>query len=416
MKQRPYGVLGRSLGHSYTPVIYRDLAGLDYRTFEREPEEVASFLAGDSWEGINVTIPYKRDVMPYLDDVSPIARRLGNVNTITRLPDGRLRGDNTDYYGFRVLIQSMEIDLAGKTALVFGGDGGAGSTCCTVLSDLGMEVHPVARAGAVTYDDLGRWGHAAVAVNCTPVGMYPACPASVCSLDALSGLEGLIDIVYNPARTDLMMQAERRGIPCAGGLLMLVAQAARAVELYTGEVISHERMLEVTRHLASAEENIVLIGMPGSGKTQVARSISELTGRPHIDTDHVIAERHAMTCEDFINKHGEAAFREEETRVLQETASKSGTVISCGGGVVERTANYELLHQNSRIVMLDRPLAELSVDGRPLSKREGVEQLAARRMHAYRTWADIVVDVQGTAADTARDVLSKLERTACSHR
>ena len=416
MKQRPYGVLGRSLGHSYTPVIYRELAGLDYRTFEREPEEVASFLAGDSWEGINVTIPYKRDVMPYLDDVSPIARRLGNVNTITRLPDGRLRGDNTDYYGFRVLIQSMEIDLAGKTALVFGGDGGAGSTCCTVLSDLGMEVHPVARAGAVTYDDLGRWGHAAVAVNCTPVGMYPACPASVCSLDALSGLEGLIDIVYNPARTDLMMQAERRGIPCAGGLLMLVAQAARAVELYTGEVISHERMLEVTRHLASAEENIVLIGMPGSGKTQVARSISELTGRPHIDTDHVIAERHAMTCEDFINKHGEAAFREEETRVLQETASKSGTVISCGGGVVERTANYELLHQNSRIVMLDRPLAELSVDGRPLSKREGVEQLAARRMHAYRTWADIVVDVQGTAADTARDVLSKLERTACSHR
>ena len=416
MKQRPYGVLGRSLGHSYTPVIYRELASLDYRTFEREPEEVASFLAGDSWEGINVTIPYKRDVMPYLDDVSPIARRLGNVNTITRLPDGRLRGDNTDYYGFRVLIQSMEIDLAGKTALVFGGDGGAGSTCCTVLSDLGMEVHPVARAGAVTYDDLGRWGHAAVAVNCTPVGMYPACPASVCSLDALSGLEGLIDIVYNPARTDLMMQAERRGIPCAGGLLMLVAQAARAVELYTGEVISHERMLEVTRHLASAEENIVLIGMPGSGKTQVARSISELTGRPHIDTDHVIAERHAMTCEDFINKHGEAAFREEETRVLQETASKSGTVISCGGGVVERTANYELLHQNSRIVMLDRPLAELSVDGRPLSKREGVEQLAARRMHAYRTWADIVVDVQGTAADTARDVLSKLERAAYPNR
>ncbi|WP_229056306.1 shikimate kinase [Collinsella sp. D33t1_170424_A12] len=416
MKQRPYGVLGRSLGHSYTPVIYRELAGLDYRTFEREPEEVASFLAGDSWEGINVTIPYKRDVMPYLDDVSPIARRLGNVNTITRLPDGRLRGDNTDYYGFRVLIQSMEIDLAGKTALVFGGDGGAGSTCCTVLSDLGMEVHPVARAGAVTYDDLGRWGHAAVAVNCTPVGMYPACPASVCSLDALSGLEGLIDIVYNPARTDLMMQAERRGIPCAGGLLMLVAQAARAVELYTGEVISHERMLEVTRHLASAEENIVLIGMPGSGKTQVARSISELTGRPHIDTDHVIAERHAMTCEDFINKHGEAAFREEETRVLQETASKSGTVISCGGGVVERTANYELLHQNSRIVMLDRPLAELSVDGRPLSKREGVEQLAARRMHAYRTWADIVVDAQGTAADTARDVLSKLERAAYPNR
>ena len=173
MQNRPYGVLGRVLGHSYTPAIYRELAGLDYRKFEREPDEVEAFLASDAWEGVNVTIPYKRTVMPYLDEISPIARRLGNVNTITRMDDGRLRGDNTDYYGFKVLVQSMDIDLDGKVALVFGGDGGAGSTCCTVLEDLGMEVHPVGRTGAVTYEGLDAWKHAALAVNCTPVGMYP---------------------------------------------------------------------------------------------------------------------------------------------------------------------------------------------------------------------------------------------------
>lgn len=412
MQNRPYGVLGRVLGHSYTPAIYRELAGLDYRKFEREPDEVEAFLASDAWEGVNVTIPYKRTVMPYLDEISPIARRLGNVNTITRMDDGRLRGDNTDYYGFKVLVQSMDIDLDGKVALVFGGDGGAGSTCCTVLEDLGMEVHPVGRTGAVTYEGLDACQHAALAVNCTPVGMYPRCPESVCDLDALTGLEGLVDIVYNPARTGLMLQAERRGIRCAGGLLMLVAQAAEAVEHYTGRRVDMKRIEEVTRELSESEQNIALIGMPGSGKTRVGEQIARLTGRRHVDIDRQLEEKLGMTCADYIVARGEEAFRDQEAEILRSISGGSGQVISCGGGIVMRSGNYDLLHQNSRIVMLDRPLQELARKGRPITARDGIEHLAAIRMPLYRAWSDITVPSQVDAEHTAQLALSLLDRDA----
>ncbi len=412
MQNRPYGVLGRVLGHSYTPAIYRELAGLDYRKFEREPDEVEAFLASDDWEGVNVTIPYKRTVMPYLDEISPIARRLGNVNTITRMDDGRLRGDNTDYYGFKVLVQSMDIDLDGKVALVFGGDGGAGSTCCTVLEDLGMEVHPVGRTGTVTYEGLDAWQHAALAVNCTPVGMYPRCPESVCDLDVLTGLEGLVDIVYNPARTGLMLQAERRGIRCAGGLLMLVAQAAEAVERYTGRRVDMKRIEEVTRGLSESEQNIALIGMPGSGKTRVGEQIARLTGRRHVDIDRQLEEKLGTTCADYIVAWGEEAFRDQEAEILRSISGGSGQVISCGGGIVMRSGNYDLLHQNSRIIMLDRPLQELARKGRPITARDGIDRLAAIRMPLYRAWSDITVPSQVNAEHTARLALSLLDREA----
>lgn len=401
---RPYGVLGRVLGHSYTPQIYRMLADIDYRKFEREPSELEGFLRGGEWEGVNVTIPYKRAVLPYLDELSDTARRLGNVNTITRLPSGGLRGDNTDYYGFKVLAQSVGVELAGKCALVFGGDGGAGSTCMQVLADLGMDARAVGRSGKITYDDLGAWSHAALVVNCTPVGMYPACPDSVCSLDALTELEAVIDIVYNPARTGLMLQAEQRGIPAAGGLLMLVAQAAQAVERYTGQAISLERIHEVTAELSRANENIALIGMPGSGKTRVGERLSEIVGREHVDIDHELERRLGRPCADFIVEHGEDEFRREETRALKDIAARSGLVISCGGGIVTRPQNFDLLHQNSTIVMLDRPLDELSRKNRPITARDGVQKLADERMPLYRSWSDIIVRSRESAAATAREV------------
>ena len=258
---------------------------------------------------MNATIPYKRTVMPYLDELSDIAQRLGNVNTITRLPDGRLRGDNTDYYGFQVLVESVGVDLRGKHALVFGGDGGAGSTCMTVLGDLGAIPHAVGRSGDITYDDLDAWSHAALAVNCTPVGMYPDCPASVCGLESLTDLEAFVDIVYNPARTSMMMDAEERGIPTAGGLLMLVAQAAQAVERYVGETVSMDRIMQVTDELSRSVENIALIGMPGCGKTRVGERLAELGGREHIDIDREFDRRHGMPAPGFILSNGEDAFR-----------------------------------------------------------------------------------------------------------
>lgn len=408
MSERPYGVLGRVLGHSYTPKIYNMLAGLDYVRFEREPDQVEAFLKGDEWQGVNATIPYKRTVMPYLDELSDIAQRLGNVNTITRLPDGRLRGDNTDYYGFQVLVESVGVDLRGKHALVFGGDGGAGSTCMTVLGDLGAIPHAVGRSGDVTYDDLDAWSHAALAVNCTPVGMYPDCPASVCGLESLTDLEAFVDIVYNPARTSMMMDAEERGIPTAGGLLMLVAQAAQAVERYVGETVSMDRIMQVTDELSRSVENIALIGMPGCGKTRVGERLAELGGREHIDIDREFDRRHGMPAPDFILSNGEDAFREAETEIIADVAKRSSLVISCGGGVVERQANYRLLHQNSRIVMLDRPLDELSTRNRPITAQKGIGRLAETRLPRYRAWADAIITSRESPLATATEVARSL--------
>ncbi len=408
MSERPYGVLGRVLGHSYTPKIYNMLAGLDYVRFEREPDQVEAFLKGDEWQGVNATIPYKRTVMPYLDELSDIAQRLGNVNTITRLPDGRLRGDNTDYYGFQVLVESVGVDLRGKHALVFGGDGGAGSTCMTVLGDLGAIPHAVGRSGDVTYDDLDAWSHAALAVNCTPVGMYPDCPASVCGLESLTDLEAFVDIVYNPARTSMMMDAEERGIPTAGGLLMLVAQAAQAVERYVGETVSMDRIMQVTDELSRSVENIALIGMPGCGKTRVGERLAELGGREHIDIDREFDRRHGMPAPGFILSNGEDAFREAESEIIADVAKRSGLVISCGGGVVERQANYRLLHQNSRIVMLDRPLDELSTRNRPITAQKGIGRLAETRLPRYRAWADAIITSRESPLATATEVARSL--------
>ena len=414
MAGRPYGVLGRVLGHSYTPAIYRELAGLDYRKFEREPGELEDFLAGSEWEGVNVTIPYKQAVLPYLDELTPMAARMGNVNTITRLADGRLRGDNTDYYGFRVLAESLGLDLAGKRALVFG-HGGAGSTCAMVLGDLGMDVTFVGREereedpGALTYDELHEKAtDAALAVNCTPVGMWPKCPASVYDLAELPALAGLIDIVYNPARTGLMLQAEKLGLPHAGGLLMLVAQAAQAVERYTGKVVDMARIEQVTRELSEREQNIVLIGMPGCGKTRVGEQLAALTGREQVDIDHEMEARTGLSCPEAIATQGEEAFRDLETRVLHDVASRSGRIVSCGGGVVMRPENYELLHQNGIIVMLNRPLSDLARKNRPITARMGVEALAQLRMPTYRSWADLIIDSRDCAANTAKAIFEAL--------
>ena len=431
---RPYGVLGEKLGHSYTPTIYRELAGMDYRRFERAPEEVGAFMRGDEWEGVNATIPYKRTVLPYLDEISPEAARLGNVNTVVRLANGRLRGHNTDYFGFKTLVESAGADLAGKKALVLGGDGGAGTTCMTVLADLGMEPVSVSRdpaaaaqrrtAGApagspladvpiIGYGDLAAHADAALVVNCTPVGMFPRCPASPLSEDrfellAAGGLEAVVDIVYNPARTGLMLMAEKRGVPCAGGLLMLVAQAAEAVRCYTGRDVAPERITELTQSLSAAEQNIALIGMPGCGKTRVGEQLAKLTGRTHVDVDHELERQLGSTCQEFITTQGEDAFRREETRALSEVAAKSGQVVSCGGGVVTVPANYDLLHQNSFIVMLDRPIDELPVHGRPITARDGIAMLAAKRMHLYRTWADLVIRSRENAHATARALAEAL--------
>lgn len=417
--QRTYGVVGRTLGHSYTPAIYRMLADIDYVRFECEPDELESFIAEGTWAGVNVTIPYKRAVIPYLDELSDVARRLGNVNTITRLTDGRLRGDNTDYFGFQYMIQTLPIDITGMTALVLGGSGGAGTTAMTVLRDMGAHPISVGRTGAVTYDMLDAYHHAELLVNCTPVGMYPACPAAPCDLDALTSLRAVADIVYNPARTSLLMEAERRGIPTVGGLTMLVAQAAQACERYFGTTVDPDRIDAVTAAISSHTLNIALIGMPGSGKSHVGKALACQLERPFTDIDEAFEQKTGSSCAEFIENLGENAFRREETACLRTAAACSGAVISCGGGVVEREENYALLHQNSLIIMLDRPLEALSRKGRPITARDGIEQLASRRLPRFQAWADLVCPVLDTPEHTAAhiaELLSGLQKTSSQDR
>ncbi len=277
-----------------------------------------------------------------------------------------------------------------------------------VLGDLGATVVPVGRSSEVNYGNITQQSDAALLVNCTPAGMFPHCPDAPCTLEGLDALEGVIDIVYNPARTGLMLEAERRGIPCIGGLLMLVAQAAQAVERYTGQVTPRERILDVTERLSRREQNIALIGMPGSGKTRVGEQIALLTGREHIDLDRALEDPLGMPCADYIVERGEAAFREQETAALADISKRSGLVLSTGGGVVTRDENYPLLHQNSQIVMLNRKLDELAHKGRPITARDGIDKLAEQRMPRYRAWADCIIDSRDSAANTAAAVLDTL--------
>lgn len=397
-----YGLLGRTLGHSYSPRIHAALGDYEYRLFEKEPEEVADFLRSDAFAGINVTIPYKEIVMPLCDELSDAARKIGSVNTIVRRADGTLYGDNTDYYGFRYLLDCSGIRVTDRKVLVLG-SGGASKTACTVLKDLGAaEVITISRKGENTYDNLQKHYDAHVIVNTTPVGMYPHCPAAPIDLEPFArtgelregradGLLGVVDVVYNPVRTGLMLQAEKLGIPHVSGLAMLVAQAKAASELFQDKKIPSEALEGITRQIAADEANIVLIGMPSGGKSTIGSMLAERLGRTFVDVDDHIPEAAGKAIQDIFAEDGEDAFREIETRVTNEICMRSGQVVACGGGVVTKARNYDLLHQNGAIVLLERPAELLVTDGRPMSIQKGVSRLMRERGHIYDAWADVSV-------------------------
>ncbi len=408
-----FGLLGRRLGHSWSPRIHSLLGSSPYGLFEREPDEVEGFLREGPWRGINVTIPYKREALALADEASDTCRRVGAANTLIRRDDGSIYADNTDVRGFRWLLERFcarafdaepEAVLAGREALVLG-SGGASVALRAVLEAAGMSVAIISRRGPEGYDTLlERHGDAALVVNATPVGMYPACPASPLAetvLAGLSGLRGVIDIIYNPARTGLILRAERLGLPVAGGLAMLVGQAFASSELFQGKGLS-EDLLELTLGTLEREtRDIFFIGMPGCGKTGCARRLAHLVGRPFVDLDDAFTVECGISPADYIVEHGEAAFRKVETERLAETAKGTGLVVACGGGVVERPENLDLLRENGYVVFLERPLEELARDGRPITAAHGVEALAARRMGWYREWADLEIACTGTAEGDA---------------
>lgn len=401
------GLLGRTLGHSYSPRIHRELGDYEYRLYETEPEALEAFLLRGDWDGLNVTIPYKKAVVPYCAALSDTARALGSVNTLVRRADGSLYGDNTDFGGFESLVLSSGIPVAGQKALVLG-SGGASVTVCAVLRKLGAAVTVVSRHGPDNYENLEKHRDAGILANTTPVGMYPNCGVSPVDLSRFPACRGVFDVVYNPARTALLLQAESLGIPHAGGLHMLVAQARRSSERFTGRAVPDAELARIEKLLLDEMQNVILIGMPGCGKTTVGRALAKLLGRPFADADAELVRAVGTDIPAYFREHGEAAFRERETEVLRQLGQRSGLVIATGGGCVTREENYPLLHQNGRIVWLRRELSQLPTAGRPVSQANSPDELWRARRPLYERFSDLTADAGASVRETAEHIREAL--------
>lgn len=402
------GLLGRKLSHSYSPRIHSMLGCYSYTLFEKEPEELETFLRQEDFSGINVTIPYKKAVIPFLDELSPAARKMGCVNTIVRRADGTLCGHNTDCFGFLSMVQRTGLSLAGKKALVLG-SGGASAMAVQVLQDLGAHTTVISRTGENTYAHLEKHADASLIVNTTPVGMYPANGESPLCLDIFPNLEGVLDLIYNPARTRLLMDAENRGILRENGLWMLVAQAKESAEWFTGRNIDDSVISVIHQALSAQMQNLILVGMPGCGKSTIGPLLAQASGKTFRDSDERIVSLAGKPIPQIFAEDGEEAFRRWETAALEQLGRESGLVIATGGGCVTRERNYPLLHQNGIIVWLKRELDQLPTQGRPLSQCQSLSRMYEARAPLYRSFADIISDNSGSAEAAAQAILAQLE-------
>jgi shikimate dehydrogenase len=397
-----YGLIGAKLGHSYSKLIHERLYGCDYRLIELEPEALEPFIRAREYAGLNVTIPYKQAVIPFCDRLTDEAKRIGAVNTLYFDDRGALTGDNTDHYGMRRMLEGF--DLRGKEVIVLGASGGTGRTAACALSDLGARVLPLSRGASGGYEEA--YGiRADFLLNATPVGMYPE--ISACPVDParIPGLTGVADVIYNPARTMLLQRAEAAGLKTRGGLAMLVHQAAGSARRFLGEAVDAARVEETLTALARETRSIALVGMPGSGKSTVARCVARKLGREVFDTDRMIESRHGPIPEIFA-KEGEARFRALEAEAVKEASLARGAVIATGGGAVLSAENRALLRANAFVVQLERPLSELATGGRPLSTGvEALEKLYEARSPLYRAARDAAVQLRSAPEETAAEVI-----------
>lgn len=410
-----YGLIGEKLGHSFSKLIHEELADYTYDIKELSSDQVEAFIKRKEFNAINVTIPYKQVVMPFLDEISTQAQAIGAVNTVVRKGE-KLYGYNTDFFGMRALIQRAGIEISGKKVLI-AGRGGTSHTARAVAADLGAkEVIVASRSGkdGVTYA-AARLEHtdAQIIINTTPCGMYPNVDDAVIDLSDYPAAEGLVDVVYNPLRTKLVMTALERGIPAVGGLYMLVAQAAYAVEFFLDTKVPEVEVERVYNELYTSKENIVLIGMPGCGKSTIGEGLAKQLNRPFVDTDQMITERYGKTPSEIIRKEGEPAFREMESAVIREqVAPMTGSIIATGGGAILRDENVRFLKLNGKTVFLDRSLDLLAVTfDRPLSSdRELLEKRYHERYPRYLKAADLVLSADERPTVLCKKIIKELQK------
>ena len=402
-----YGLLGEKLGHSFSPQLHRALAGYDYWLLPTPREEVEELCRRRDVRGLNVTIPYKQTVIPLCDEIDPRASAIGAVNTVVNR-GGRLTGYNTDIDGLIYLAKRAGVDMAGKKVVILG-SGGTSRTAQAAARELGAaEIVVVSRRGEDNYETLPRHADAGVLINTTPVGMYPGCGVAPVEISLFPRLTGVLDVVYNPLRTALLMEAEARGIPASCGLPMLAAQAWRAAELFTGEDIPESRLEAAHADLLRQVRNVVLIGMPGCGKSTVGRALARRLGKEFLDLDQLVVEEARKSIPAIFAQEGEEAFRAMESRIVRRAGGRTGCVISTGGGVVTRRENYAPLHQNGVIVHLTRSLDLLPRAGRPVSQRTDPAALWRQREGLYRAFADVEADNNGPLEATLEQIEKEL--------
>lgn len=405
-----YGILGENLPHTLSPFLHREIWNCQYRKLEMNREKATQFLLSKQFDGINVTIPYKKLAFEMCDELSDTAKRVGCVNTVVSR-GGKLFGYNTDYSGFYKLSRSIGVDFYRKKVIILG-TGATSLTVKAVCEDNGArEIIRVSRSGENNYSNIALHKDADVLINTTPIGMYPENDGCTVDLSVFEKLTAVIDVVYNPLKTRLILQAEEMKIPCTGGLKMLVSQAVSSAEIFTGKPIPREKSEAVEKKLTQKTQNIVLVGMPGCGKTTLGKIIAKATGRPFFDTDKEIVAREKMRIEDIFKLHGEEYFRKLESAVISEIGKKTGVIIACGGGSILKEENRLNLRQNGRVYFINRKLDKLSTKGRPLSNGDGaLEKLYAQRAKIYRAVCDCEIfsnqETDACAGEIIRDFFS----------
>ena len=405
-----FGLLGRTLGHSFSPRIHNALGNTNYELFEREPSQLQEFFANPELQGINITFPYKVNALEACDVVDPRAERIGCVNTMVR-KDGKWHGYNTDYDGFVFTLKHASIDVSGKECIILG-DGASSATVHVALEDLGAKsITHLSRKTAPLYTDAPNYYETAqIIINCTPIGMYPHNPASLIDIMQFAKLEGVVDLIYNPRRTVLLLQAEMMDIPHCDGLPFLVAQGVEAANHFQGESFGTNEIEQILRDMRREKENIILIGMPGVGKTTVGKAIGKEMGRTCIDVDQELAKE-IGDISTYITEQGEAAFREKEAEMIAKLGTETGLVISTGGGCVTVPKNYAHLRQNGRIYQLTQPVEKLSTSGRVLSSGgiERLRELEETRTPMYESFAQCIVEHNRNAPKTVAAILEDFE-------